>query len=61
MEKADKSSYYAFREMSRHTATDLTSMIIDKMDGNKNKCPRQRGNKAQTHSHTYSYMRIFVT
>eukprot|EP00965_Chrysotila_dentata_P135714 4486918-Pleurochrysis_carterae.AAC.1 len=39
MERGDKQSYYCFRQQARQNATDLTSIIIDKMDGNKNRCP----------------------
>ena len=39
-ERADKLAYYAHRDLARAETTDLVSCIIDKMDGNKNKCPR---------------------
>eukprot|EP00965_Chrysotila_dentata_P232016 6198715-Pleurochrysis_carterae.AAC.1 len=39
LERADKVHCYACRVKARAPAADLVSAIIDKMDGNKNKCP----------------------
>eukprot|EP00965_Chrysotila_dentata_P117011 3867284-Pleurochrysis_carterae.AAC.1 len=38
--RADKRHYYYFRNKARQPGTDTVPCIIDKMDGNKNKCPR---------------------
>lgn len=40
LQRADKISYYANRDRAREDGTDIISVIVDKMDGNKNKCPR---------------------
>eukprot|EP00965_Chrysotila_dentata_P149488 4936558-Pleurochrysis_carterae.AAC.1 len=42
LERADKLSYYYFPCKARKSATNLVSITIDKMDGNKNKCPSLR-------------------
>eukprot|EP00965_Chrysotila_dentata_P193050 6175512-Pleurochrysis_carterae.AAC.1 len=40
LEKADKINYYATHDKKRTPSSSIASCIIDKMDGNKNKCPR---------------------
>eukprot|EP00965_Chrysotila_dentata_P182406 6023093-Pleurochrysis_carterae.AAC.1 len=60
MEKGDKISYYAFRDKARHTATDLMSLIIDKMDDNKNKCPRQHITRLRTHVYWQCAEHVFL-
>ena len=40
LERADKVSYYRWRQKARAPSTSVISCIIDKMDGNKNKLPR---------------------
>eukprot|EP00965_Chrysotila_dentata_P253326 6211190-Pleurochrysis_carterae.AAC.1 len=47
-ERADKPAYYAHREAARAKGASSLSCIIDKMDGNKNRCPRY----ALRHTHT---------
>eukprot|EP00965_Chrysotila_dentata_P128988 4264022-Pleurochrysis_carterae.AAC.2 len=42
LEKADKVNYYATCIKARTAGSSIASCIIDKMDGNKNKCPRCR-------------------
>eukprot|EP00965_Chrysotila_dentata_P254658 6211951-Pleurochrysis_carterae.AAC.2 len=60
LERADKLSYYSWRDLARSRGPTAISCIIDKMDGNKNRCPSFARNPKAAHEQLKDAMTFHV-